>query len=118
MPKRKRAGAGSLSERIGFEAEVEGDDGFGGVIVGWSEVFTEPARLKPMRGNEEIIASRLQGIQPYSMTIRSNERTRTITTAWRALNKRTGVVYAIKSAVNIDERNQWIELLVVQGEAG
>ncbi|WP_142627943.1 head-tail adaptor protein [Rhizobium sp. P007] len=114
---KKRSGAGSLSEIVAFEAEVEGDDGFGGVILGWNEVFTEPARLRPMRGSEEIIASRLQGIQPYTMTVRSNERTRTITPAWRARNKRTGVVYAIKAAVNIDERNQWIELLVVQGEA-
>ena len=118
MPKRKRAGAGSLSERIGFEAEVEGDDGYGGVIIGFAEQFVEPARLEPRVGSEPVIASRLQGIQPFTMTIRSNERTRTITPAWRARNKRTGVVYAIKSVVNIDERNQWIELLVVEGEAG
>lgn len=117
MPKRKRAGAGSLSERIGFEAEVEGDDGYGGVIIGWQEVFIEPARREPRVGSEPVIASRLQGIQPFTMTVRSNERTRTITPAWRARNKRSGVVYAIKSVVNIDERNQWIELLVVQGEA-
>lgn len=118
MPKRKRAGAGSLSERIGFEAEVEGDDGYGGVVVGFAEQFVEPARLEPRVGSETVIASRLQGLQPYTMTVRSNERTRTITQAWRARNKRTGVLYAIKAAVNIDERNQWIELLVVQGEAG
>ncbi len=117
MPKRKRAGAGSLSERIGFEVEVEGDDGYGGVVVGFAEQFVEPARLEPRVGSETVIASRLQGLQPYTMTVRSNERTRTITPAWRARNKRTGVVYAIKAAVNIDERNQWIELLVVQGEA-
>lgn len=117
MPKRKRAGAGSLSERIGFEAEVEGDDGYGGVVVGFAEQFVEPARLEPRVGSEPVIASRLQGLQPYTMTVRSNVRTRTITPAWRARNKRSGVVYAIKAAVNIDERNQWIELLVVQGEA-
>ncbi|WP_367354192.1 head-tail adaptor protein [Agrobacterium pusense] len=117
MPKRKRAGAGSLSERIGFEAEVEGDDGYGGVVVGFQEQFIEPARLEPRVGSETVIASRLQGVQPFTMTVRSNERTRTITPAWQARNKRTGVVYAIKAAVNIDERNQWIELLVVQGEA-
>ena len=117
MPKRKRAGAGSLSERIGFEAEVEGDDGYGGVVVGWNEVFVEPGRLEPRVGSETVIASRLQGLQPFTMTVRSNERTRAITPAWRARNKRSGVVYEIKAAVNIDERNQWIELLVVQGEA-
>lgn len=117
MPKRKRAGAGSLSERIGFEAEVGGDDGYGGVVVGFAEQFVDPARLEPRVGSETVIASRLQGMQPFTMTVRSNERTRTITPAWRARNKRTGVLYAIKAAVNIDERNQWIELLVVQGEA-
>jgi head-tail adaptor len=118
MPKRKRAGAGSLSERIGFEAEVEGDDGYGGVVVGFAEQFFEAARLEPRVGSETVIASRLQGLQPFTMTVRSNPRTRIITPAWRARNKRTGVVYAIKTAVNIDERNEWIELLVVQGEAG
>lgn len=117
MPKRKRAGAGSLSERIGFEAEVEGDDGYGGVVVGFAEQFVEPARLEPRVGSEPVIASRLQGLQPYTMTVRSNERTRTITSAWQARNKRSGVVYSIKAAVNIDERNQWIEMLVVQGDA-
>ncbi|OOO25613.1 head-tail adaptor protein [Agrobacterium sp. YIC 4121] len=117
MPKRKRVGAGSLSERIAFEAEVEGDDGYGGVVVGFAEQFVEPARLEPRAGSETVIANRLQGLQPFTMTVRSNERTRTITPAWRARNKRSGVVYAIKAAVNIDERNQWIELLVVQGEA-
>lgn len=117
MPKRKRSGAGSLSDRIGFEAEVEGDDGYGGVVVGFVEQFVESARLEPRVGSEPVIASRLQGLQPYTMTVRSNERTRAVTPAWRARNKRSGVVYAIKAAVNIDERNQWIELLVVQGEA-
>jgi SPP1 family predicted phage head-tail adaptor len=118
MPPRKRAGAGALTERIGFESEVEGDDGYGGVIIGFAEQFIEPARLQPRTGSEPVIASRLQGIQPFTMTIRSNERTRSITSAWRARNKRTGAVYAIKTAVNIDERNQWIELMVVEGEAG
>ncbi|CDI08758.1 head-tail adaptor protein [Agrobacterium pusense] len=117
MPKRRRAGAGSLGERIGFEAEGEGDDGYGGVVVGFAEQFVEPARLEPRVGSETVIASRLQGLQPYTMTVRSNERTRIITPAWRARNKRTGVLYAIKAAVNIDERNQWIELFVVHGEA-
>jgi head-tail adaptor len=52
------------------------------------------------------------------MTVRSSERTRTITPAWRARNKRSGAIYVIKAAVNIDERNQWIELLVVMGAPG
>ena len=117
MVKRKRSGAGSLSERIGFEAEVDGDDGYGGVVVGFAEQFVEPARLEPRVGSETVIASRLQGLQPFTMTVRSNERTRTITPTWRARNTRTGALYAIKAEVNIDERNQWIELLVVEGEA-
>ena len=112
MPKRKRAGAGALSERIGFEAEVEGEDGYGGVVVGFAEQFVEAARLEPRVGSESVIAARLQGLQPYTMTIRSNERTRTITPAWRARGYVPGALAAMQSTVNLAARNPWIALLV------
>lgn len=116
--KPRRQGAGSLSERVAFLQQVEGDDGYGGVVVGWQEQWQEPARLQPKLGSEPVVAGRLQGIQPYLLTVRSSTRTRSVTPAWRVRNVRTGVTYNIKTAVNVDERNQWLELLVVEGEAG
>jgi len=114
----KRSGAGRLSERVAFLELVTGDDGYGGVTTGYVERFTEAARLEPRMGSEPVMASRLQGIQPYTLTVRSSERTRAVTPAWRAVNARTGKGYNIKTAVNFDERNAYIEMLVVEGEAG
>lgn len=118
MARAKRAGSGSLSERVAFLEQVEGDDGYGGVVIGWVERFEDAARLQPRMGSEPVIASRLQGVQPYTLTIRSSSNTRQVTPAWRVRNKRTGVEYAIKTAVNIDERNAYIEMLVVAGAGG
>lgn len=115
---RKRAGSGSLSERIAFLQQVEGDDGYGGVVVGWQSIFEEPARLAPKLGSEPVVAGRLQGIQPYLLTVRSSTRTRSVTPAWRVRNVRTGREYNIKTSVNVDERNAYLEMLVVEGEAG
>lgn len=114
----KRSGSGSLSERIAFLQQVEGDDGYGGVVVGWQSVFEEAGRLQPKLGSEPVVAGRLQGIQPYLLTVRSSTRTRSVTPAWRVRNVRTGREYNIKTAVNVDERNAYLEMLVVEGEAG
>jgi len=114
----KRSGSGSLSERIAFLQQVEGDDGYGGVVVGWQSRFTEPARLMPLRGGETVMAGRLQGTQPFVCTVRSSTRTRAITPAWRAVNARTGAAYNIKAVTNPDERNAYLDVLMVAGDAG
>lgn len=116
--KPKRSGAGSLSERVAFLKPDEISDGYGGTTIGYVERFTEAARLQPRLGSEPVIAARLTGVQPYTMTVRSSAQTRAVTPAWRAVNKRTGVTYNIKTCVNVDERNAYIEMLVVAGEAG
>lgn len=115
---RKRSGAGSLSERVVFMQQVEGDDGYGGVITGWADVFEDAARLQPRMGSEPVIAARLTGVQPYTLYVRSSVATRAVTPAWRVRNKRTGIEYNIKTCVNVDERNAMLEMMVVSGEAG
>ncbi|NGN45178.1 head-tail adaptor protein [Mesorhizobium sp. CGMCC 1.15528] len=113
----KRSGAGSLSERITFQVRGVVPDGYGNDVTGpFADQFIEPARLAPRLGSEPVIAARLTGVQPFLLTVRSSTRTRQITPAWRAVNARTGVTYNIKAIVNPDERNQYLELLVVQGE--
>lgn len=114
----KRKGAGSLSERVAFLEPDNIDDGYGGVTTGYVERFQDAARLQPRMGSETVIASRLQGIQPYTMTVRSSAATRAVTPAWRVRNVRSGRTYNIKAVVNLDERNAWLEFLIVEGEAG
>ncbi len=114
---RKRSGAGSLSERVTFERRDAIPDGYGNEISGpFQPIFTEPARLQPRTGSEPVIAARLTGVQPYTLTVRSSTRTREVTPAWRAKNARTGATYNIKAITNPDERGRYIEMLVVEGE--
>lgn len=112
----KRSGAGSLSERVRFSKREEVDDGFGNVQGAWVDQFTEPARLQPRLGSEPVIAARLTGIQPFTLTVRSSTRTREVTSAWRVVNARSGATYNIKAITNPDERNQWLDMLIIQGE--
>lgn len=116
----KRSGAGSLSELVVFQVQEEVDDGFGGVSGQWVDKFTEPARMAPRLGSETVIASRLQGVQPFLLTVRSSSRSRLVTPAWRVYDKRAGVtagkpnrLFNIKTAVNVDERNGFLEMLIV-----
>lgn len=113
----RRPSAGALRERVTFRKREDVDDGFGGTQGQWVDQFTEPAGLVPRLGSEPVVASRLQGIQPYTLTIRSSQRSRQITPAWQAKNARTGVLYDIKAITNPDGRNAWLELLVVEGSA-
>lgn len=111
--KRSRSTTGTLNHRVTFMKREEIDDGFGGTRGDWVDQFTVAARLKPRMGSETVIASRLQGVQPYTITVHSSNRTRQITPAWQAKNTHTGEVYDIKSIINPDERNQYLEMLAV-----
>lgn len=82
-------GAGKLRERIVFQRR--GLDGAGRPSPNqpWdtgAEVSVY-ARVRPRTGTEPVIQARMQGVQPLEITIRANDATRAITTAWRALWK-------------------------------
>lgn len=113
----KRSGAGSLSERVKFQERVGGLDEYGNELTTWQDRATVAARIRPRHGGEEVMSGRLQGIQPYTMTVRSSTQTRDVTPAWRAVNARTGAVYNIKTVTNPDERGAMLEMLVIEGEA-
>lgn len=113
---RKRSGSGALDKLVSFQTRALVDDGYGNEISGdWEEQFQEPARLVPKMGSETIIASRMTGVQPYTLTVRGSERTRCITTDWRVVNVRSGAAYNILTNVNVDERGAWQEMLVTEG---
>ena len=115
----KQRGAGGLREKLAFQRRTESDDGFGQVTVGdFQTVFEEYAELTARMGSEAVMASRLQGVQPYTAKIRSSVRARDIDATWRAVG-RDGAVYSIVSPpVNSDQRNAYIEFLVTVGGTG
>lgn len=105
-----------MRERIAFQTRSEVDDGFGSVTTGpYETVFEEPARLKPGLGSETVIAARLAGTQPYTMTVRSSVRTREITPAWQAVDVRNpSRIFDIKAIANPDEWGGMLNIVVVQ----
>lgn len=114
----KRSPNAALNERVTFQQREEIDDGYGGVRGEWVDKFDAPARLKPRMGSETVIASRLQGIQPYNLIVHSSQQSRLVTPAWRVKNARSGEAYNIKSIINPDESNQFLEMLIVNEGGG
>ncbi|TPM58978.1 head-tail adaptor protein [Mesorhizobium sp. B2-2-4] len=123
----KRSGAGSLNCKVTFQARGIREDGYGGTVTGpFEDVFTISARLAPKFGAdvETVTAARLAALQPYNLTVRSCSNTRAVTPAWRVYDARKGMVdgapvrvFNIKTIVNPDERSQYVEMLVVEGES-
>lgn len=121
----KRAGAGSLNCRLTFQRREQISDEWGGTRGEWVDQFTVPGRLEPRYGSdaESIMAARMQSMQPYNLTIRGSTAARQVTASWRAYDARAGKtgdkpnrVFGIKTVVNPDERNAYLEMLVVEGE--
>lgn len=113
--------AGQLRERLSFQTRTEVNPDFpedyGNVESVWETQFTVSARVKPRMGSEPIIAQRLQGVQPVTITVRSSSDTRQITPAWRAIDTRDATkIYNLRTAV-ADEKNAFIEILADDGGA-
>src|SRR5690606_13484729 len=91
---------------------------------GFVTQFTCAARLAPLRGGETVMSGRLAGTQPYVCTIRSSTASREVTTDWQVVDARAGNdangnpkrVFNITAITNPDERNAYLDLLVVQDE--
>jgi SPP1 family predicted phage head-tail adaptor len=110
--------SGDLRDRMRFEKRALSDDGYGNTVAGAFEAqFTRWAEIVPARGSEQVIAARLEGVQPVTVRVRWDSQTGSITTDWRAVDTRSGRVYAIKTAADPDRRREWMEMLCVAGEA-
>lgn len=115
----KRSGAGALSERLAFEARLAIDDGYGNTVAGdYAVQFNAAARITPLKGGEAVIADRLQGTQPYVLTIRYCDAAKLLKPEWRARNLRTGAIYEIKSIANPDEKRKYMAIVAIDGVAG
>jgi len=118
--------AGLLRGRVHFQQrQLEPDPWGGDPRPGpYSTVFTCAAEFMPLRGSEAVIASRLQGIQPYVVRVRQSDTTRQVQTDWRIVDARApqppaagSRVFAIKAITDPDQKRQWLDLLVQEGVA-
>lgn len=106
---------GSLRSSVRFERRVDSADGIGGFTSSWSPVATVAAKLTPLKGGEEVRAARLSGQEPVEITVRSETLTRSITSADRAVDVRSGQTFNIKWTGNLDERDRFITVIAQAG---
>lgn len=109
--------AGDLRERIRFEKRADVSDGAGNTKGEWQAQFTVAAKVQPLKGGEGVLAGRLAGSQPVIIIVRSAKATRMISPAWRAVDARTGAVYAITAAADMAGNRAFIDVLAVMGPA-
>jgi head-tail adaptor len=110
-------GAGALRSVLAYETRAEIDDGAGNPVSGpWTEQFRTAAQVHPLRGSEAVMASRLQCVQPYLVTVRCTAASLAITTDGRLRDTRSGVTYNITSAVPREKRD-YVDVLCVAGTA-
>lgn len=109
--------AGNLRSRLHFQQRATGDDGYGNPVTGdFATVFTDAAEIIARMGTEAVMASRLQGIQPVTIRVRSHIATRALDATWRATDARSGAVYSIVSPpVNVSQKNDYIDMLATMG---
>lgn len=114
-------GAGPLRERLTFQARSLADDGFGNEIASgeWEDQFTRSANLRPLRGTETVMAARLEGRQPYILTVRQSIDTRRIAIGWQIVDARDSErVFAVSAPPSDpDGKRAWLEMIVTEGQA-
>jgi len=106
--------AGDLKERVILQRRALDNNGdrlgpwetvsSGAADQGWA------AQILRLKGGEPVMAQRLQGVQPALIAVRSGTTTRQVDNAWRAIEKRTGQIHDITSAIETPDR-AWVEIL-------
>jgi SPP1 family predicted phage head-tail adaptor len=112
----RRAEALRTVVQMQFRALV--DDGFGNPVPGEFETqFTAWANLHPLKGGEGVISARLEGTQPYIITVRYSSETEQVTEGWQIVEKNNpNRIYAISGPpTDPDGKRAWLEILSVLG---
>ncbi len=97
---------GILRHRVIIQQLVNTDDGAGGSIETWQDIATVWAAIEPLRDNERYTAQQVQSTLSHKVTIRYHEG---VKPQMRLAYK--GRIFDIVSAIDIEERHQWLELL-------
>lgn len=109
--------AGELRDRVAFEQRVDEDDNAGNTQGAFEHRFDVAAAIVGKFGGEAVVAARLEGREPATITVRYSPVTATVTPEWRIRDTRTGVVYNIRSIDDRMRRRQWLDMLCEAGVA-
>jgi head-tail adaptor len=110
---------GKMRARVRFDAmEPMGEDPGGGYVMGWVAKCTRWAEIRPLQGREEVLAQRLQGVQPVLIIVRLDDVTQTIRTDWRAVELKGETVvatYALKTACDMERGGAFMTMMAEAG---
>ena len=110
--------SGPLRERVRFERRSDGSDGAGNYVSDWETLIEKRwAQITPLRGNEEVIASKLQATGVYEIRVRQDSETATVKPADRAVDINTGEAFNIRHIENRDQRDRFLILTCEKGVA-
>jgi head-tail adaptor len=110
--------AARLRHSVRFERRALSSDAYGNELADWQpRIGAIWAEVRPLRGSEEVLAAKLQGVAPYELMVRSSTQTRTITPGDRAIDARSGMVFDIRAIENRDMRNKFLTLTCQSGGA-
>lgn len=116
----KKPSAGQLYYKVGLEKRTtdnpDSPADYGNTVDVWVEQFECRAQFRHLRGNEEVLAARLQGTHIQVITIRSSTASLQITTDWRVVDQRNGDTFNIRDVTHETDR-QFISLLCEKGIA-
>lgn len=136
MAKQKRTAtrnnvSGALRSYIHFQKRDVVDDGFGNQVPGgeFETQFSVYANFRPLlrgsaTGVEDVFADRIQGNQPFIITVRNSIQLESVTTAWRIADARSPIIdgdfsriYNIKSPPSdVTNKYLWLEFIAVLDE--
>lgn len=101
----------------GVGSPLTAGDGYGNFEDAWAEQFQRSARIRPLIGGEQVLASRLAGVQPYIITVRRDSQTKLVTTGWRVRDVSDAVEFNITAIINKDEKNRYLDMMATAGVA-
>lgn len=107
--------AGHLRDRVTFQRATRTSDGRGGASILWQNLVTVWGGFRPERGREQLAAGRLESSVAGILTVRSSVETRAVAAADRVLID--DVAYQVRTIINPDRRDKYLELTIERGVA-
>jgi len=109
--------AGRLRETVAWEQRPLQSDGFGNLHGAFTEVFRCSASFDVEKGDEDVLAGRLEGRQTMIVRVRAYPDTRDLDSDWRMRDIRTDLTYAIAAPPAEAPDRQFIDITVQRGVA-
>lgn len=112
MSRVRGPGCGQLRHRVTIQEPIRAKDAGGGSTRTWTNVATVGAKIEPLKGMERLRAMQIEDSVTHKVTIRYRSGVKAaqrLLFGTRAFN--------IRAALNLEERNLWLELLCDEGVA-